>query len=322
MYACTNRLRRGALLLMATLITGSGQPLPKQDSDYTPAAQSQVVSWQLKRLPPPSQLYVGVDDVLRVAAASSQTGEVVTVNYRLLRAADGKVVVGQFTVAPGSNRAIVVKDNSLAEGFLLSASCMAAVATTRGQTFARLLLNPKALGSGQPAQMLMADYVTTAMAPGFPNGRVLGPMEGPGFTHAVTIPNPAAGADWSVLVPQNAVWRPLAWAMTLNTGAAAGSRTVALALVDGVLSATVYFGGAANSQPANGVVAYSGGRNAPLFTAASVFGANVAMPDVILRGRVGPPAQQDTIETVTGGLLAGDTWTGGALLVEEWLDNV
>src|SRR5579864_5722224 len=128
------------IALMASIIRPPGQPAPYKDGDYTPAVQSQVVSWQLKRLPPPSAVYITVDDVLRAAAASSQANEVVTISYRWIRAADGKLDYGQFTIAPASDRSLKVQDQPLAEGFLLSVSCKAAVATTRGQTFVRLFL--------------------------------------------------------------------------------------------------------------------------------------------------------------------------------------
>lgn len=214
----------GALLLVMSTLAPTGQPGPMQPSDYTPAGPAQVVSWQLKRLPPPSPLYVTVDDVLRASAASSQANESITVSWRLLRASDGAIVYGQGTVAPGNNRAIVSQDFPLAEGFLLSVSCKAAVALTSGATFLRLFLNPKVLGAGQPGYMLMSDYVTTQVSSGFPNGRLLSPTEGPGGLTQVVVANPAAGADWIFTVPTNATWRIISISEVLVTSAVVANR--------------------------------------------------------------------------------------------------
>lgn len=216
------------LTMSSTPRTPSGQPGPMQPSDYTPAAPSRVVSWQLKRVTPPSPLYVSVDDKLVVGAATSQTNEVVTVNYRLLRASDGVILPGQFTVKPANTRAVTIQQQQLAEGFLLSVSVKAAVATTRGMTFVRAFLGAGPFGAGQPSYMLMADYVTTAMAPAHPNGRVLAPSEGPGNLYSLRAAHVPAGAQWSITVPTNARWRLNSVQALLQTSAVVNNRVVRL----------------------------------------------------------------------------------------------
>jgi hypothetical protein len=302
-----------ALLLLMSIVTPSGQPKPKQPADYTPAAQSQVVSWQLKRLPPPSPLYVNVDDVLRATVASSKVNEVVTVNYRLLRASDGAVVPGQFTVSPLSNRTVKVQDQPLAEGFLLSVSCKAAVAVTTGATFVRLFLNPKSLGAGQPGSMMMADYVTTAMAPGFPNGRVVSPAEGPGNVGSYGVVA-AAGADWVFTVFANARWRVQGVFATYNASAVVATRQVYVEVVD-QLGSVLFVTGASVGITASQTVNV-GSSAAPVLAVAAPSLAQVPLPpDLIL-------APGMVIKAVTGGIQGADQWTSVAILVTEWLDNV
>ncbi len=303
------------ILLLMTVTTPSGQPTPKQPSDYTPAAPSQVVSWQLKRLPPPSAVYISVDDVLRAAVASSQANEVVTVSYRWIRAADGKLDVGQFTIAPAANRTLKVVDQPLAEGFLLSISCKAAVATTRGQTFVRLFLNPKALGAGQPGFMLMADYVTTAMAPGHPNGRILAPSEGPGNLYVFSAGAFAVGTEASITVPTNARWRVIVVVTELATDAAVGNRQPFLQL-----QPTVGFSLAmqpTNVQAPSTDLVYYGGTHLipPAGTpGTALIGWNIPLDYYLLGGGV--------IGTSTGGLDGGDQYKQARAFIEEWLDNV
>jgi hypothetical protein len=303
----------GALLLLMANTTPSGQPTPKQPSDYTPARPSKVVSWQLQRVLPPSPVYVGIADLLVVGAASSQTNEVVTVNYRLLRAADGVIVPGQFTVAPANTRAVKVQTQQLAEGFLLSVSVKAAVATTRGMTFVRAFLGAGPFGAGQPSYMLMADYVTTAMAPAHPNGRVLAPSEGPGNVTVVTGSAPAAGSDWSIALPTNARWRILSGLSTLQTSSTVANRAIEVLL---------HAGG-------NDIWAGLANQNVVASTFALVdFGAAVNS-SVILTTKVSVPLPNDTrliapgsVHSTTGALQAADQWGQQFLLVEEWLDNV
>lgn len=304
-----------ALLLLMSVITPSGQPTPKQPADYTPAAQSKVVSWQLQRVLPPSPVYVGIADLLVVAAASSQTNEVVTVNYRLLRAADGVIVPGQFTVAPANTRAVKVQTQQLAEGFLLSVSVKAAVATTRGMTFVRAFLGAGPFGAGQPSYMLMADYVTTAMAPAHPNGRVLAPSEGPGNILVVTT-SPAVGLDWSLTVPTNARWRPISLLGKFTTDATAGTRSAEFAIVNS--AANIWLVGLTGSQgpSLNTWFNLSGGVGRNAVTVGTTTYQEDAMPQtmVLLAGTV--------LNSSSVFIGASDQWGFIALQVEEWLDNV
>lgn len=316
-------MRTLATLLLATLMsstprTPSGQPGPMQPSDYTQAGPHNVVSWQLKRLPPPSALYVTADDFVVVSAATSQANEVVTVNVRRLDAHDARPHLEQLVIAPTFNRALVTKSKPLAEGFILSISCQAAIATTRGQTFVRVALGNAALGVNQPVQMLMADYVTTAMAPAHPNGRVLTPAEGPGNVYSVTPANPAPGADWQITVPANARWRVQSGNAFLQTSAAAGNRVPQIQIVQG--SARTWLMATPAAIAASTLVEAVVG---PGLVASTVFGALVQLPipqNVILRGS--NPSGADFIGTTTSGLLVADQWSNTFLSVEEWLDNI
>lgn len=304
----------GALLLLMAITTPSGQPLPKQPSDYTPAAKSRVVSWQLKRVTPPSPLYVSVDDKLVVAAASSQTNEVITVNYRLLRAADGVIVPGQFTVTPAATRAITVQQQQLAEGFLLSVSVKAAVATTRGMTFVRAFLGAGPFGAGQPSYMLMADYVTTAMAPAHPNGRVLAPTEGPGNVYSVRAVHAPAGTQWSITVPANARWRVQSIQSQLVTSATVANRDVFLVISSFTDIVTIIPNN--TTQLAGLSVFYCWADGVP-FQGDSFSHDLQPLP----RGIIVLPNY--VLTTNVNLMQAADQWSDFAVTwVEEWLDNV
>jgi hypothetical protein len=270
------------------------------------------VSFLRRAVQPPSFVYVENEDDIAVACASSQTAETVTINYRLLRF-DGQIIEGQFAVSPASNRTVKNYSESLAEGFLLSVSARASVATTRGQTFLRVFLTSPAFGGNLPSYMLFADYVTTQMAPAHPNGRVLSPSESSGNLRIVTGSNPAAGADCQINVPTNARWRLQSFFCTLSAGAAVANRQPFIQIASGGFG--VY------TVPFNAVV--TAGQFAQL-TAAP---ASLNVPSV---GQfLFAPLPNDfklipvgTISTLTTAIQIADQYANVQMQVEEWLDNV
>jgi hypothetical protein len=275
-------------------------------------SQPPNVGFLKRAVQPPSDVYIETSDVLVFACATNQSNETITVSYRFLRF-DGVVIHGQFTISPPSTRALVVHQEQLAEGFLLSMSCKAAAAVTRGQTFARAFLTKPSLGAGQPSYMLMADYVTTAMAPAFPNGRILQPSEGPGWRHSITATVPPAGTEWHVTVPTNARYRIDSALSNLQTGAAAGNRFAGVA-IESASNAT-FIGCAENTQAASvvGQITYSSTVNKPTGGVGAYWVPLI--PDLIL-------AAGDGIFSNTPGLQAADQYQFAFVYVEEWLDNV
>lgn len=267
----------------------------------------------LKRaVQPPSDVYVETSDVLVVGVATSQNNEVLTVSYRLLRF-DGVVIHGQFTISPPNTRAVTIHSEQLAEGFLLSMSCKAATAVTRGQTFVRAFLTKPSLGQGQPSYMLMADYVTTAMAPAFPNGRVLAPTEGPGSPVVTQIGNPVAGNDFAITVPPNARWKLKSFAALFITAVGGGNRYPALITVRGAFGS--WFGFANQFQAGGNSVQYGASCMTPGSAVSTQFSTLPLPLDLQLLGG-------DLFETQTLGISAGDQWQRILLAYEEWLDNV
>lgn len=292
------------------VVTAPGQT-PSPD-DFVLYTATPDIRFLKQGVQPPSQVYVDVGDDIVVGCASSLAGERVTISYRLLRA-DGQLVLGQFTVAPAADRSIKVYSESLAEGFLLSVSCKAAAATTRGQTFVRVFLTDPSLGAGQPSYMLMADYVTTAMAPAHPNGRVLAPVEGPGQPRNIAVANPAPGADWQQAVPLNARWKVRSLTATLATSAAVANRLPGLALF--TAGNPIYNSYADKVQPASQLCQYGASAITQYLSPSPLVGSMCLPPESVQRAG-------DLIESGTLNLQAGDQWQGIFIAVEEWLDNV
>lgn len=288
-------------------------------SDVTPApltGPSSVVSYGFQGIQPPSMLYVNVDDQLIVSAATSQTAEVVTVNVRLLLPT-GRIEDMQFQIRPANTRTVLKQSFGLAEGFLLSMSASAAVATTRGQTFVRVALQRSAGGAGQPAFCLMADYVTTQAVPGYPNGRILSPTEGPGYVYGFSQSAPAVGVDQAVTVPNNTRWRVRAAWCQLTASAGVANRDVTIVI--GVGGTWTWQATSLAAVTASQVVIFSIGAVTPYTELLGTFQILPIPPDIVLQyssfGSGG-------MSTVTTNLQAGDQWSAIRMLVEEWLDNI
>lgn len=288
-----------------------GSP-PASADDFKIYSFQPNVRFLTRGVQPPSNVYVGVNDDIVCTCASSQTNETVTVSYRLLRF-DGQVVLGQFQVHPNNLRTVASHSEDLAEGFLLSVSCNAGVATTRGQTFVRIFLTDPALGGGQPSYMLMADYVTTAMAPGFPFGRVLAPTEGPGWIRTVTLANPPAGTDWLFNLPLNSRWRPICFNGQLATSAGGVNRIVRLQVTSG--GSFVWIASAQASQAPSQFVNYCGAQQQiPILADTSENPINLPVGLILVTAGV--------IASNTALIGVADQWSLLALEVEEWIDNV
>lgn len=291
-----------------------GRPIAKVD--YSPAGPAHDVSFLVRNASTPSSLYIERDDSLLLFAASSATSEVVTLNVRILRP-DGRIVDNQFQIRPLSTRVVIQQSQALVEGFLLSMSAIASVATTRGQTFARCMIVRSGTGVGGAAQILFADYVTTFATSGYPNGRIVSPTEGQGLVSNVVVASPAAGADWSVTVPTNARWRLRSWFATLLTSATVVNRQ--LATLISAAGADSWYASAAINAVASTNNLVSAGGIAP-YTAIQPNVIPIALPpDLLLSGNV---TFGQTIGSASINLQVGDQWSNIRLLVEEWLDNV
>jgi hypothetical protein len=287
--------------------------------DLTPAPltpNNSRVSFLFQDVPPPSILYVDVDDRLVLQAATSTNNEVVTVNVRLLLP-DGRLEDMQFQVRPLNTRAVLAQNFSLAQGYILSVSAVAAQAITRGQTFLRISTQRGASGPGNPAQMLFADYVTTQATSAYPNGRVLSPVEGPGFVYFFAESNPAAGADWGVVLPANTRWRVRGMTGVLTTSAAVANRQPSIAVLGS--TGQGFQGFPTVNAVASGTYHITAGGIAP-YTAINPLDIPLPLPpDLVLASTSGVAS---AIQGSTVGLQAGDQWSAVALLIEEWLDNV
>jgi hypothetical protein len=290
-----------------------GQPLPMQPGEFTPTATPNTVSIGTKEVSPPSLLYIQQDDLLTVLSQSSIAAEQIKLTGRYLRADDGVIVPFQFQFAVGSAYVTSVRQFTLGEGWLLSASLTCTSATERGKTFASLSFT-RGLTSTAPfvnnMALLCAGYITTDQPNGWPNGIVENANSGNGAPLSINVTDPAAGANIAWNTGHTSLIRIHSLKFRLNTSAAVANRQI-----------TAVFGGqwqlfvpAVASQVASTNQQYYFLPHVQPYTGAD--GSIVLpLPDTNLwDGSTGNP-----FLTQTGSLQAGDQYTGLTIGFEEWL---
>lgn len=288
-----------------------GDAAPSQD-EFKIYSSKPRVRFLSQAVQPPSQVYIEVQDVLAVQVASTLAGEAVRISYRILKP-DGEIVKGQFRCATATQRVIASVTEPLPEGFLLSVSCSAALATERGQTFVRMFLTDPIFGNAQPSNMLMADYVTVAMAPAYPNGRTLSPVEGPGNTIGQPFGIFPFGLDFTFNCPVNTRWKIKTIHAVFVTSAVVGNRQVQLTV--SYLGQAILRAGSSAPQPASTVYFYTWSN----FGAYGFDGVSVIMDPLPLDLVLSNPSQ---VGSLTTGLDVGDRWAAVNVQLEEWLADV
>lgn len=269
---------------------------------------------------------VDPSDNLLISGASSQAGEKLTARFKFIQtdhngcfaeALSDSVTVdlsaGDRSIHSASyNMSSLFSSSPNSQMYLSDVSIEAAVATTRGQSFARANL----VRRGGVKCAILSDYVTQQITACLRNSRHFTSIEGPGWVYTIIIPDPAIGVDWIKAIPLNARWRILSIAGILSTDANAGVRFPGYRLVSqpGRTIYEVRIPTAINANTQQTIVAANAPNAQPNFSLLSC----LTIPDSFtLLGGAG--AQ---IQSITNGFGPGDQWTTISLNIEEWLDNV
>lgn len=284
---------------------------PPSDN-FSSLTREPQVQYAREGVNPPSPLYIGRNDLLRLTVWNSIVNLQASVDTRLLLP-DGRIVPGRHTLIPTSARAQSDLDINLSEGFLLSAAVLATLGNPRrGQTFVRLLLlRGSPVGQAFP-EILVADYLDTRFVVGWPGGPQASAVDGAGTMRSIAGADPAAGAEISETVPTNARWRLWGFTFTLVTDATAANRVVDVALDDG--AAIYYRASVPTAQTASQTVIYSA---APQGVAQGVTNLRALVP----LPTPCPLFQGHRIRTVTQALQAGDNFGAPQYLVEELIEE-
>lgn len=261
---------------------------------------------------PPSNLYVGPEDVILVQSMNSHATTNVEVRGRLLLP-DNTVQPIRYIHVPNRDRSSKAEAIPMGSGYLLSLMAVPdANDVRRGQTFVTLGLTSGAATSNPATMVLAEDYISSSEAMGWPGSPVHGSIEGVGNIRAFTGTAPAVGAVISETVPTNARWKLRAIQTTLFTSAVAGARQVDVRITVGgfiVLECT------SNVTQGPGTLAqYVFSLNPQRFAIADTEYEQPLPPDLWL-------PQGSTIVVEARGMDAGDGFNAPHLYVEEWLEE-
>jgi len=258
-------------------------------------------------------VYVTANDLLTLTVYSFITSSL-TLQYRLTTA-DNTVVSGSGTLQFTAGTPALLQ-LPLQEGYL-TAVCVAGgypPYILRGDAFAVCSI---------PSMVLFQDYLQTDLLQGWPGGRQLSSVEGPGAINFLTLPNPPAGQDWTFQIPTNTKWLLHSVAMLFATSAASNQRLVSfvidggshgkfstiepqspstsvnyqLARGSGFASVSPNWGGTANQ----GFTLIPAGLPLPLIGSSGIRGMSIG--------------------TLTTGLNAGDQWSQIGLMYEQWYQD-
>jgi len=316
------------------LLPPQGQPKQGPDPNFKTSAFSSQVTFGFSKVSPPSPLYIQRDDLLAVQVVSFIPGGVegVTLNLRLLlptgpRPGQPDSPQPVATEEPGitdqtiQNTQFVVslaqspKLFNLSEGYLLSISAAAAVATQRGQTFVRAWIQrgSSTFNVAQASLPLFSDYVTTVQPAGWPFGRLIHPQEGPGCLVVAAVGNPAAGADWVYTQTAFTRARIIGTSATFTAAAAVANRETQLVIDTGAPPDIVT--GIPNQVVVAGAVVKVSGTTAPVSAAPNVPDVSVGLPAETVIGQ-GSRVRSNTIN-----IQAADQWSNIRLFLEQWMDQ-
>jgi hypothetical protein len=318
----------------SVILPPTGQPDVGPDPNFKTLSTPNIVSFGFKGIGPPSNTYIQRDDILVLAAASSIAGESVNFTVRILQphtpeagqpdappsprppdatTSGNNIQVGTFALAPAALRAYSAIVLPLQEGYLLDVTANPTLALNRGRTYASAVLKRSSLTVVSPEQALFADYVTTNTPAFYPGGRFLHLTEGPGFSRSLNIPNPAAGADFSLTLAAAQRLSVKSFNSVFTASAAVANRNLNIVIDDGVN--VVWQDDVSVSVTAGQAVSMSGAMfNQPTGVLATVL--FVSIPS----GLYLEPGWR--FRSFTGSIQAADQWSGIWLAVEEWMDGI
>lgn len=280
------------------------------DSGFVSQTQRPQINYLTEDVPPPSDAYVTVADVIVISVRNSATGAALSLNFRLLLP-DGSVSINSYAVVPATDRTVTSKTFPLTEGFILDVLVSSTGSTIRrGQCFVSVSLARGGAVNQTLAQAIIRGYVTTTDGLSWPPWSPEAAMPGRGNIRTVTPANPAAGADDIETVPAGAIWRLQSWIHKLTASAAVGTRTTFLLVDDG--ATILLFLPAQTTIAAGGAVSYQWAPNLPNNINSGGVVLNALPPDQFL------PAGS-RIRTSTAGMDAADQISLIAYQVEEWI---
>lgn len=288
-------------------------PVVQPPSNETPIYTIKpLVGFATRNVQPPPAVYVTVDDRIHLSVWNSVPGITINVTYRILKA-DGEISLGGITFQPTSNRARNDQLGACPEGFLFSVDMAITDGTVlRGQCFCELDVARITGSAPEDRQPLFSDYLQSANTLGWPGGRQISSVEGPGAVLTQSLTNEPGNTFYTFSVPTGARWVLRGMWAELTTSSTAGNRTPSV-LLQASSGVNIYNAAALVAQAASTTFIYSFANVGIPMPSASTFQiVPLSVPLVLPAG--------GTITLSLAGGLASDTWNNINIEYEEWIE--
>jgi len=270
------------------------------------------VSFLTDNVPPPSPLYLDINDVIEIVTVSQYLTQGVTFSWRLLRT-DGVIVTTSAPLVIDGIQTTRVVDFSLGEGWLLGI----AIGTVpgfgginRGTVYATAGI--RRTGGNVTQMMLCGDYIATNYTVGWPGGPTRSQYDGRGLITSFHSNGPLAGQELTGIngAPGNVQVRYSALSFKLTTSATVANRIVTFTMNTAGAANPTFVVSDGQAQAASTTHTYS---LSPAFKQAT-FANNVHMwplPDCFM-------SFGGSFRTSTSGIQAGDQYTAVDAEWEQW----
>jgi hypothetical protein len=263
-------------------------------------------------LPSPNQFYLTGEDRLRIVSANSLTGVALKAQCRTANI-QGDTIAHSFDHVPNTDRSTRATEHALGTGSVLNVTIFASAgAPQMGHTFVMAQL---IRGSGAAAVILgtlLAGYVTTTQALGFPGSPIVPSLQGEPLIRFIAGTVPGAGLNITETVPTGARWELLSLRFNFQSSALAALRRVVVVGIGAGL--TAFTAVAFTTQIASELWAhtFAAGLNG---RADGGFGAiQSELPARVIL----PPA--GGFQTSVFNMQVGDQFSAIVYVVREWLE--
>lgn len=266
------------------------------------------ITFRTENILPPAALYVGPQDGLAISIVAPLNAGSVTLTYRLLNPA-GEIITStdSFPFVPaGAAQAFQLPPS---EGYLLSATIQS-TAVARGQVFVRLFTVAGNINSGGTINsLLIQGYPTQNTLLSFPQSPIEADSAGNGTLETILIAPPGAGADFSFTMSPVTRMRIKSVHATFTASAAVSNRYANLQITDSG-------GNVAGLAPIGTVITAGQALGLTWFLDAVLIATPAQLTAPLFGDLLLSPG--DVIQSITNGIVGGDTYTGIVMFVEEW----
>lgn len=260
----------------------------------------------------PFQFVTTGEDHLRVLSFNSAAGVRLKIRGRVVPVA-GPIEPLERDHVPNTDRSVVSSVIPLQAGAVLNLTVFASSgAPLVGQTYVMVQLIRGLGAAAIVLGTLLAGYVTAQQHLAWPGSPIESSTAGEPAVRTVSGTVPAAGAEFSEIVPTGARWEVLGLTAQLVASAAPGARVPALQFMTpfsiiaaSPLTSAINAGGAQVITWAQGV---------PIAAAPGVTRWAAPLP---FSNRL---LAQQTLQSLTVNLDVGDQWTAPVYTVREWLE--